>query len=719
MKKSKYLGENINADPIIRELDRRDFLKRMGGGLLITFSMSDYPALFGGKFQEDEKPGMNAYLRIGDDERVSLYTGKIEMGQGPITSLGQMLADELDVNYDSIDMFMGDTDLCPWDEGTYGSLTTRIFGPLLRAAGAEARATLMQMAAEHLSLPVGQLEVRDGIVTAKGDKEKKVTYGTLTRGKEIAKRLEKKPVLKKPSEFRYMGQAMLRIDAGEKVTGKARYAGDIQLPGMRYARILRGPSLFSKLISVDTSDAESMEGIEVVRDGDLVAVLHELPDMADIAISRVKAEYDTDDPDVNDQNIFEHLVKHGTNKNVLDEGGDLEVGLKSSSQVFDMEYLDNYVAHAPIENHTATGVMEGDVMKIWASTQTPYPARTDVAEMLGVPEKKVHIQQIFLGGGFGGKIYNQQILELARLVKLTGGKPIQLVWTRREEFHYDRLRPAAVVKIKSGIDDSGKITLWDYDVFFAGGRGAKQYYNIPHHKTVTSSTERGEPDAHMFYTGAWRAPAHNTNTFARESQIEIMAAAAGIDPLEFRLRQLTDEKYINVLKMAAEKFGWTPARGPSGRGYGIACGTDTGTTVGMMAEVEVDKSTGHVQVKRVVVAMDMGLVVNPQGATIQAEGCVNMGLGYALGEDIRFEGGSMLTRNFDTYDITRFSWIPEIYDVLLVDAQDEPAHGGGEPAIICMGGVVANAIYDATGARLNQMPMTPERVLDALARVNT
>jgi isoquinoline 1-oxidoreductase len=716
MKKNVYQGENINNDPISRDLDRRDFLKRMGGGLLITFSMSDYPLLFGGAFQEDEKTDMNAYLRIGQNGRVSLYTGKIEMGQGPITSLGQMLADELDVHYDSIDMFMGDTDLCPWDEGTYGSLTTRVFGPLLRAAGAEARATLLQMAAEHLSLPVDQLEARDGIVMAKEDHSKQVSYGTLTSGKEIIKRLESKPVLKKPSEFRFMGKPMLRIDAREKVTGAAKYAGDIKLPGMRYARILRPPSHFSRLISVDTSAAESMDGVEVVRDGDMVAVLHELADMADIAISRVKAEYETKDPDVNDQSIFEHLVKHGTSKRVLDEGGDLEVGLQQSSHVFEREYLDGYVAHAPIENHTATAMMEDGVMKIWASTQTPYPARTDVAELLDMPEEKVHIMQIFVGGGFGGKIENQQVLEVARLVKLTG-KPIQLVWTRREEFFYDFLRPAAVVRIKSGINDSGQISLWDYDVFFAGGRGARQYFDIPNHKTVSSNVGRGEPDAHMFYTGAWRAPAQNTNTFARESQIEIMAAAAGIDPLEFRLKHLKDAKYINVLKMAAEKFGWTPAKGPSGRGYGIACGRDTDTTVAMMAAVEVDKTTGHVQVKRVTVVQDMGLVVNPQGATIQAEGCINMGLGYALGEDIRFEGGQMFTRNFDTYDITRFSWTPEKIEVFLVDAQHEPPHGGGEPAIICMGGVIANAIFDATGARVYQMPMTPERVLEALARM--
>jgi CO/xanthine dehydrogenase Mo-binding subunit len=194
-----------------------------------------------------------------------------------------------------------------------------------------------------------------------------------------------------------------------------------------------------------------------------------------------------------------------------------------------------------------------------------------------------------------------------------------------------------------------------------------------------------------------------------------MAAAACIDPLEFRLLNLKDEKFIRILKAAADKFGWTPAKGPSGRGYGIAVGQDAGTRVALMAEIKVDESKGHVQVKRVVCAQDMGLVVNPQGATIQAEGCVIMGLGYALKEDIQFEGGKILNRNFDNYEITRFSWTPEI-DVVLIDAQDDPPQGGGEPAIICMGGLIANAIFDATGARLYQMPMTPERVLDAMAK---
>jgi CO/xanthine dehydrogenase Mo-binding subunit len=278
---------------------------------------------------------------------------------------------------------------------------------------------------------------------------------------------------------------------------------------------------------------------------------------------------------------------------------------------------------------------------------------------------------------------------------------------------YDRLRPAAVVKLKSGLDADGRISLWDYNLYFGGTRGAVHFYDIPDHRTQSFSAERGTM-SHPFFTGAWRAPSNNTNTFARESQIEIMAAAAGEDALEFRLKHLEgDPKMAELLRAGADKFGWAPAKGPSGRGFGIACGIDAGTYAAVFVEVEVDDTTGHVQVKRAVAAQNMGMVVNPQGAIIQAEGCVIMGMGYALSEEIKFEKREMLTRNLDTYGWARFSWTPEI-DVVLIDAQDDPPQGGGEPAIICMGGAIANAIFDATGARLYQQPMTPERVLAAI-----
>jgi len=346
---------------------------------------------------------------------------------------------------------------------------------------------------------------------------------------------------------------------------------------------------------------------------------------------------------------------------------------------------------------------------VWASTQTPFGAKEEIAEVLGIPSQNVRIITPFVGGGFGGKTANKQAVEAARLAKLAA-KPVQVAWTRTEEFFNDTFRPAAVVKIKSGIDDSGKIVFWDYIVYFAGERGSQHFYDIPHHRTVsTGGGWRGIPGAHPFGTGAWRAPGNNTNTHARESQIDIMASKAGLDPFEFRLKNLKDKRMIRVLEAAADKFGWTPAKAPSGRGYGLSCGIDAGTYVATMAEVEVDRQQGKVQVKQVVCAQDMGLSINPEGAKLQMEGCITMGLGYALTEEIHFKGGEIFDLNFDTYEIPRFSWLPKI-ETVLIDAQESPVQGGGEPAIINMGGVIANAIYDAIGVRLYQLPMTPERV---------
>jgi CO/xanthine dehydrogenase Mo-binding subunit len=239
------------------------------------------------------------------------------------------------------------------------------------------------------------------------------------------------------------------------------------------------------------------------------------------------------------------------------------------------------------------------------------------------------------------------------------------------------------------------------------------FYNVPHHRATVCRELRNGEGMHQFATGPWRAPDNNTNSFARESHIDVMASKAGMDPLEFRLNNLTDERMRGVLKAAAEKFGWTPAKGPSGRGFGIACGSDVNVPVALIAEVKVSERTGGVQVKRVVCAQDMGLVINPEGAKLQVEGCITMGMGYALTEEVHFKGGGILDLSFGAYELPRFSWVPQI-ETVLIKADDSPAKGGGEPAIICMGGVIANAIYDATGTRLLQLPMTPERVRQSL-----
>jgi len=556
------------------------------------------------------------------------------------------------------------------------------------------------------------LKAKDGVIFDKTHSKNQVTYAQLTKGKKIAKKLDRKAALEAVSEFTIAGKPASRTDAPEKVTGKAMFAGDIRLPGMLYARILRPPAHGAKIKSVDTSAAEKIKEVQIVKDGDLIAALHKYPDVAEKALAKIKAQFDLPEAKVNDKTIFDHLLNVAPEGEVVAQGGNLQTGEKLSTDIFEETYLNSYVAHATIETHTAVAKIEGDKATVWASTQTPFRAKDEIAQVLGFPSKNVRIIPPFVGGGFGGKTSNKQAVEAARLAKLTG-KPVQVAWSRAEEFFNDTFRPAAVVKIKSGIKDSGKIFLWDYIVYFAGERGSQQFYDIPHHRTAsTGGGWRGTPGSHPFGTGAWRAPANNTNTFARESHIDIMALKAGIDPLEFRLKNLKNKRMLRVLTAAAEKFGWTKSKAANGRGYGIACGTDSGTYVAHMAEVEVDKR-GVVQVKRVVCAQDMGLSINPEGAKMQIEGCITMGLGYALTEEIHFNGGEIFDLNFDTYEIPRFSWLPKI-ETVLIDAKDSPPQGGGEPAIICMGAVVANAIYDATGARLFQLPMTPERIKEAM-----
>jgi nicotinate dehydrogenase subunit B len=715
MKKDDYLDMDFYDLSPAFPLSRREFLKLMGGGIIILFTVGD-PLFLEAQRRRDQRlpEDFNAFLKIGEDGRVSCFTGKIEMGQGVITSLAMMLADELEVDLDSVDMVMGDTDLCPWDMGTWGSMTTRFFGPPLRAAAAEARAVLIELASEHLQVSPSQLTAEAGLIYHKSQRKKKVTYAELSKGKKIAKRLKKEKMLEKPSDFTIVGNPVLRRDAEEKVTGKAKFAGDLQEPGMLYARILRPPAHGAKLISVDTSGAKKVKGARVIEDDGLIAVLHEDPELAEEGLKQIKARFEKPKTGVDEKTIFDHLLKVAPKGEVVSQGGDLAKGEEVSKAVVEKTYFDGYVAHATIETHTALAKIEGGKATIWASTQSPFGLKEEAASALSFPSKSVRVITPFVGGGFGGKSRNQQAIEAAKLSKLSG-KPVQVAWTRGEEFFYDSFRPAAIVKIKGGVNGSGRITLWDYGVYFAGERGSQHFYDIPHHRTMSYGTGwRGVPGSHPFGTGPWRAPANNTNTFARESHIDILAAEAGVDPLEFRLKNLKDKRMIRVLQAAAKKFGWKPAKPPSGRGYGIATGIDSGTYVAHMAGVEVDKKTGHVQVKRVVCAQDMGLSINPEGAKIQIEGCITMGLGYALTEDVRFKNGEIFDLNFDTYEIPRFSWLPKIETVVIDDREAAP-QGGGEPAIICMGGLIANAIFDAIGARVFQLPMTPERIKQALS----
>jgi isoquinoline 1-oxidoreductase len=420
-------------------IDRREFVKWLGGGILVVVNLPMKSVLSPHEEAQRRQRGypedINAYLHIATDGSVTLYSGKIEMGQGIMTSLTQEAAEELGVALDAIRIVMGDTDTCPWDRGTFGSLTTRMFGPAVRAAAAQARLVL--------------------------------TDGELARGQKITHTMNEQAVLRAVEEFTVMGRSPTRLDGYKKVTGEAKYAGDIRRPGMLYARILRPPTHGASLTRVETAAARALPGVTVVNEDGLVAVLAADPETAERALALLEAEFDVPAPKVNTETIFDHLVRVAPAPDTPEQKGDLAAGRRRSATTFEATYYNSYVAHAPMEPHTAVAEI----------AQAPFSQQETIARALGFQPEAVRVITPYVGGGFGGKVPGQQAVEAARLAKITG-KPVQVCWTRAEEFFYDTFRPAAVIKVTSGIDAAGRVVLWDYQVYGAGSRGSDVFYDI-------------------------------------------------------------------------------------------------------------------------------------------------------------------------------------------------------------------------------------------------
>lgn len=702
------------------EISRRRFFQLLGGGVVVF-------VVLGRESASSQVPNypyprdFNIYLVIGTNGRVTVFSGKVEMGQGVLTSQAQMVAEELGVTLKSIDMVVGDTDRCPTDLGTFGSLTTRMFGPVLRAAAAQARVELMALAAKKFGVSPHRLVVKDGSIFVAGRPNQRVSYGQLSRGAKIIRTVQADAILRSASEFQVMGTSPQRLEAVEKVTGTAEYAADIRIPGMLYARLLRPPTHGATLLKIDTSPVDQVPGITVVNKAGLVAVLHAGPEAAEDAAGRIKASWQAAAASKLDpENIHEHLVAQAGPPKTLADRGDVPAARARAVRAFDASYQKGYVAHAALEPHAAVAEIKAGKATVWASTQTPFPTRDRIAQSLGMDPAQVRVITPFLGGGFGGKSADAQAIEAARLAQITG-RPVQVAWTRAEEFFNDTFDPASVVKVTSGIDSEGRISFWDSIIYSAGERGAVPCYEIPSARVRSTGGASYGPAAaqvslHPFAVGPWRGPGANMNAFAIESQVDMMAAAVGADPLAFRLHNLADSRMRRVLQAVADAFGWQASVTPSKRGFGMACNIDAGTYVATMAEVKVDPTNGRVQVLRVVCAQDMGIVVNPEGAKMQMEGGITMGLGYTLTEELRFLGGDILDRNFGSYEIPRFSGIPKI-DTVIVKNDDLAPQGGGEPPITTTGAVIANAIFDATGARLFRLPTTADRVRNAISKL--
>jgi len=692
------------------ELDRRDFLKVLGGGILVCLVAGDaiaqQPGRRGGRGGGPSPIG--AWIHIAENGQITAFTGKVELGQNARTSLTQAVAEELRVPVSAVKMVMADTDLVPFDMGTFGSQTTPQMVPQIRRAAATAREALLDVAAEQAKIDRSSLSAADGKVMQSGGKGS-WTFGELSKGQKLTKMVTADVALTPTSQWKVEGTSVPKVDALSIVTGKHRYSSDITRPGMLYGKVLRPVTLNSKLDSVDLKGAEAVAGVMAVHDGNFVGVAAPSVFVAEQALAAIKADWKTPENEPTDKDLFEQLKRPsaGGGRGGGGEGlggrgggnlGSIEKGIAAADHKVQATYTIAYIAHTPLEPRAAVAEWNDGKLTVWTGTQRPFGVKSDIAQAFGLAQEKVRVIVPDTGSGYGGKHTGEAAIEAARLAKATG-KPVKVVWTREEEFTWAYFRPAGVIEVNAGVDKFGKITFWEFHNYNSGGSAIRPMYDIANLKTETHQSRS------PLRQGSYRALAATANHFARESHIDDLAHAAGIDPLEFRLKNLKDTRFIGVLKAAAEEFGWgKPA--PAGRGVGIAGGFEKGSYVATCAEVEIDKMSGQVNVTRAVAAFDCGAVLNPDHLKNQIEGSVVMGLGGALFEAIKFDGGKIKNASFSKYRLPRFSDAPEI-KVVLVDRKDLPSSGAGETPIVGIAPAVGNAIFQATGTRLRSMPMVP------------
>ena len=711
------MTENISTKTVVSEslkpsarpgceftMNRRTFVQSLGAGLLITvtetLAWGQRRGGRGGSGGGGQGGGMPVAARIhlNEDGTIAALSGKVDEGQGARTELSQAAAEELRVPFEQIRIVMADTDFVPDDGITAGSRTTPGNIPPMRQAAATARELLTRFAAQQWQVEAAALEVRDGAITNKKTNQK-LTYADLAKSKEIAEAF-KQPIesdiaLTAVSDWKVMGSSIPRVNSRDLVTGIHRYPSDIVRPNMLYGRVLRPPAYGAKLESIDLSGAKAMKDVVVVREGDFVGFAAPSLFQATAAMeAAVKtASWKTAPAPASSKTIHAYLKEHART------GTPNEKGFAEAAKTLSATYTLAYIQHTPMEPRAAVAEWEGDKLTVWAGCDGPYRAKGDLVRLFGIPAERVRVIIPDMGGGFGGKHNPEAALEAARLAK-AAGKPVCVRWTRAEEFTWAYFRPAAVIECKGGLDAKGSLIAWDFININAGGAAIDTPYNIPNKRTQSVGSD--SPLAQ----GAYRCLAATGNNFARESFMDELAAAAGADPLEFRLAHLENQRIRAVLETAAKHFDWSERRKKvtPELGVGLACGTEKNSVVAACVEVGIDRKKGEIKVHEVCEAFECGPILNPANLTSQVQGCIVMGLGGALFEEIEFENGKILNANFGGYRVPRFRDVPKI-DVHLVSKTDIPSAGGGETPIIALAPAIGNAVFAATGVRIRSMPM--------------
>lgn len=717
------------------KINRRDFLKA-GGGLVVSFVLPlealSQPAL-PAKFQN-----VSGWLGIAADGRVTFHTGKVELGTGVRTALAQLVAEELDVLFDRVTLVMGDTELCPDQIGTFGSLTIMLAGPQVRQAAAEARLALVDLAAQRFGVAASEITTADGFASAAGGR--RVAYGELVAGKALDRAVSGKAVLKTPDRFKLIGRSIERVELPAKVCGTHEYIHHVKVPGMLHGRILRPPVPGASPVFVDETPLARMPGKpRVARKGDFLAVVAESEIEATRAAAALRVEWGAASLFPNPAEIPRMLRAIPASDKVLESQGNAPQAIAAASRRHQADYFVPFQLHASIGPSCAVADVKPDRATIWSPTQTSFLTRGSVATLLGMKREQVRLIWVE-GSGCYGQNGADDVTGDAALLSQIIGRPVRVQWSRRDEHLWEPKGAAMSMRVSAGLDAGGNIAGWDYDVwspnhalrpFFdmagnvlagaetgmparflqAGAdRNAKSTYVFPASRVTLHLLERSP-----VRSSSLRGLGSPQNTFANESFIDELAAMAGADPIEYRLRHLKDTRAIEVLRAVEELAKWErrPAAGRRngvGRGVAFVQYDNVSAYAAVAMQVRVDSATNKVRVERVFVAHDCGLIVNPDGVRNQIEGNVIQTLSRALHEELAMTPRGLQAVDWVSYPIMRFSEMPEEIAIRLIDRPTVRAVGAGEPAASPIFPALANAIFDATGVRLREVPFTPEKL---------
>lgn len=697
----------LQAAPSWRfDADRRTFVKIFSAGVAAASAAASLRGQSPGR-GASRGPSLAERLEFHANGGVSVFTSKVDVGQGSRTQIAQAAAEELRIAVDRVEVVMADTQRCPDDGGTAGSRTTPATVPVVRAAAAAAREALIDLAAANLAVDRREVLLDDGVFSDRAS-GRTVGLAELVADESLAQRLADagpdREAVRTVSQWSVLGKPTPTLRGREVVTGAVEYPSDVRPSGMLYGKVLRSPSFGASLQSIDVSAAPA--DVTCIRDGDFVGCAAATSWKAKQAVDALAATAKWEEtPSVSSGDLFNHVKEtarttgSGRGGPRSDQWGDGPAAIGAAKQTINASYTVAYIQHAPMEPRAAVAEWAGDELTVWTGTQQPSRVRRELAEAFRIDEGAVRVIVPTTGGGFGGKHTGEAAVEAARLAR-AAGRPVSLRWTREEEFTWAYFRPAGLIEVNAGLDAAGRLLAWDFANYNSGGSAIETPYQAPHGRT------RYLPTDSPLRQGSYRALASTANTFARESAMDELAELVDADPLEFRLAHLPEGRLKDVLVAAAERFDWRAKRRGAGgaRGVGLACGTEKGSFTA--ACVEVDVQGDEIRVVHVCQAYECGAIQNPLNLRAQVTGSIVMGLGAALREEIRFADGRVLNASFSQYLVPRMDDLPEL-EIVLLDRRDLTSVGAGETSIIAVAPAIANAVAQATGSRLRSMPLRP------------